>query len=88
MLAGSRERAPHAKIAHVLRGLVDRHGWEAMTEGDNIIGAQVFLTCQRDHSGNPHDDPLCSHGECLMYSPCEHLFLLGANPDSDRTAGQ
>ena len=41
---GSRERAPHAKIAHILSGLVDRHGWEAMTEGSNIIGAEV-LTC-------------------------------------------
>jgi len=51
VLAGSRERAPHAKIAHVLRGLVDRHGWEAMTEGDNIIGAQVFHTIRRDSLG-------------------------------------
>ena len=44
VLVGSRERAPHAKIAHVLRGLVDRHGWDAMTEGGNIIGAQVSNT--------------------------------------------
>ncbi len=61
MLTGSRERAPHAKIAHVLRGLVDRHGWEAMTEGDNIIGAQVCLSSQRDHLGT-----------CMMIHRCRH----------------
>ena len=43
VLVGSRERAPHAKIAHILQGLVDRHGWEAMTEHGNIIGAKVPL---------------------------------------------
>ena len=37
-----RERAPHTKIAHILQGLVDRHGWEAMTEDGNIIGAKVM----------------------------------------------
>ena len=41
ILTGTRERATYEQIAPVLRGLVDRHGWEAKMQGDNIFGALV-----------------------------------------------
>ena len=40
-LAGTHDRAPYDSIAHILRGLVDRHGWEARFEDGNIVGAKV-----------------------------------------------
>ena len=40
VLRDGRGRAPHAKIAHILQGLVDRHGWAPMAENGNIIGAE------------------------------------------------
>ena len=41
MLQGSRTRAPYGKIAHVLNGLVERHGWEADLEDGTITGAKA-----------------------------------------------
>ncbi len=68
-LAGSRERAPYAKIAHMLRGLVDRHGWEAKHEDDNIVGAKVSArmtaTCtQRGLLASSHCTGLASKLRC------------------------
>ena len=40
-LADSRERANYENIANILRGLVDRHGWEPKHEDGNIVGAKV-----------------------------------------------
>ena len=38
---GSRERATYEDIAPILRGLVERHGWDAKMQGDGIFGALV-----------------------------------------------
>lgn len=36
----SRKRASYEQISHILQALVDRHGWNAMSEGGKIIGAE------------------------------------------------
>ena len=38
-MRGGRQRATYEQIAHILNGLVERHGWAPMAEGGNIIGA-------------------------------------------------
>ena len=41
---GSRERATYEDIAPILRGLVERYGWDAKMQGDNIFGALVRIS--------------------------------------------
>ena len=44
VLEGSRQRAPYEKIKHILDGLVERHGWEAVYKDDALVGAKVRQT--------------------------------------------
>ncbi len=41
ILAGRRERATYEDLVPILRGLVERHGWDAKMQGDQIFGASV-----------------------------------------------
>ena len=47
VLEGSHQRAPYEKILHVLDGLVERHGWEAVLEDDAVVGAEASAITSR-----------------------------------------
>ena len=40
-MAGCRERSTYEDLVPILRGLVERHGWDPKMQGDQIFGASV-----------------------------------------------